>query len=104
MKILSLSLSLSLSLCLALCSDIAGCCKPGINCVILGGGESQFSDFPREAMTPLQPYPFGIDPVSPLCMYTSCTCRGSPNSIFCSQFENISTTESRLSSRLYTEQ
>ena len=53
-----LFLSLSLSR-----SSIADCCEPGKNCVILGGGQAYLSEFPREAMTSYQPYPFGLDPV-----------------------------------------
>ena len=53
-----MSQSLSLSY-----STIAGCCRPGNNCVILGGPQAFLTVFPREAMTPYKPYPFGLDPV-----------------------------------------
>ena len=61
---LSLSLFLSLSLLPFSCSSIASCCRPGNSCVILGGAQAYLSVFPREAMAPYKPYPFGLDPVS----------------------------------------
>ncbi len=54
-------------------SNIGDCC-PGYNtnCVIMGAMEAEVTTFPREAMMPLQPYPFGLDPVSQIiCTYSS---------------------------------
>ena len=45
-------------------TGLTECCDFGENCVLLGTGESTLSIFPREAASPGNPYPIGLDPVS----------------------------------------
>ena len=51
----------------ALVRHIGDCC-PGAstNCVILGAKAAEITTFPREAIKTQHPYPFGLDPVSPV--------------------------------------